>query len=290
MKIIVLGVNGLIGNEIFRFLSHNSNWEVYGTLRNAENGLIFPSSLKENLLHSPNLLNDNELTNFLKGSKPNVIINAVGITKHRLESENILDVIPINSLFPHRLAKICDLLSIRLIHISTDCVFSGNKGNYLESDLADAKDIYGKSKALGELKNNSSLTLRTSTIGYELNSTYGLLNWFLSQKETCKGYSRAIFSGLPASYFAFILQHYVIPNKNIMGLYNLASEPISKFDLLKNIADIYGLNIRIEKDDSFEIDRSLNADLFNELTGFVPPKWPELIKFMYQNQKEVKNV
>lgn len=290
MKIIVLGVSGLIGNEIFRFLSHNSNWDVYGTLRNLENGLIFPTSLKENLLHSPNLLNDNELTNFLKGSKPDVIINAVGITKHKLKPGDILEIIPINSLFPHRLAKICDSLSIRLIHISTDCVFSGNKGNYLESDLTDATDIYGKSKALGELKNISSLTLRTSTIGYEINSTFGLLNWFLSQKETCKGYSKAIFSGFPASYFASILQRYVIPNGNLRGLYNVASEPISKFDLLKNIADIYELDIRIEKNDSFEIDRSLNADLFNKLTGFVSPKWPELIKFMYQNQKEVKNV
>jgi len=290
MKIIVLGANGLIGNEIFRFLSHNSKWGIYGTLRNAEDGLMFPTSLKENLLHSPNLVNDNELTNFLKSLKPDVIINAVGITKHKLESEDILEIIPINSIFPHRLAKICDSLSIRLIHISTDCVFSGNKGNYLESDLTDAIDIYGKSKALGELKTNNALTLRTSTIGYELNSTFGLLNWFLSQKDMCKGYSKAIFSGFPASYFAFILQHYVIPNDNLRGLYNLASEPISKFDLLKNIAYIYGLDIRIEKDDSFVIDRSLNADLFNKLTGFVPPKWHELIKFMYENQKEVKNV
>lgn len=290
MKIIVFGASGLIGNEIFRFLNHNSKWDIYGTLRNAEDSLIFPTSLKENLLHSPDLLNDNELNNFLKSLKPDVIINAVGITKHKRKSEDILEIIPINSLFPHRLAKICDSLSIRLIHISTDCVFLGNKGNYLESDLTDATDIYGKSKALGELKTNSSLTLRTSTIGYELNTTFGLLNWFLSQKEMCKGYSKAIFSGFPASYFAFILQHYVIPNENIRGLYNLASEPISKFDLLKNIADMYGLDIRIEKDDSFEIDRSLNADLFNKLTGFVPPKWPELIKFMYQNQKEVKNV
>lgn len=290
MKIIVLGANGLIGNEIFRFLSHNSKWDIYGTLRNKEDDLIFPSSLKENLLHSPNLLNDNELTNFLKALKPDVIINAVGLTKHKLESEDVLEIIPINSLFPHSLAKICDSLSIRLIHISTDCVFSGNKGNYLESDLTDATDIYGKSKALGELRSYSSLTLRTSTIGYELNSTFGLLNWFLSQREKCKGYSKAIFSGFPASYFAFILQNYVIPNGNIRGLYNIASEPISKFDLLKNIADIYELDIRIEKDDSFEIDRSLNADLFNKRTGFVPPKWPELIKFMYQNQKKVKYV
>jgi len=290
MNILIFGANGLIGNEIFRYLSFNSEWNIYGAVRSDSYISLFPDHLKKNILIFSDFLNDDSLSDFLKLFNPDIVINAVGVTKHRPDSENILKMVPINALFPHRLDYICDSLFIRLIHISTDCVFSGNKGNYLESDLTDATDFYGKSKALGELKTNSSLTLRTSTIGYELNSAFGLLNWFLSQKEMCKGYSKAIFSGFPASYFAFILQHYVIPNDNLRGLYNLASEPISKFNLLKNIADIYGLDIRIEKDDSFEIDRSLNADLFNKLTGFVPPKWHELIKFMYENQKEVKNV
>lgn len=290
MNILILGANGLVGNEIFRYLSFNSEWNIFGAVRSDSYISLYPDHSKKNILIFSDFLNDDSLSDFLKLSNPDIVINAVGVTKHRPDSENILKMVPINALFPHRLDYICKSLSIRLIHIGTDCVFSGDKGNYLESDLSDARDLYGKSKALGDLYNPGPVTLRTSFIGHEMNSKLGLVEWFLSQKGVCKGYSKAIFSGFPASYFALILQKYIIPNKNIRGLFHIASEPITKFDLLNIIANVYKIDIKIEKDDLLTINRSLNADLFNKLTGFVPPKWPELIKFMHQNFIDVNNV
>jgi dTDP-4-dehydrorhamnose reductase len=169
---------------------------------------------------------------------------------------------------------------VRLIHISTDCVFSGDKGNYSENDLPDATDFYGKTKSLGEVLGCNSLTLRISTLGFELNSMHGLLEWFLNQKGECKGYSRAIFSGLPTRYFSLILKDIIMNKPGLSGLYHLASDPISKFDVLSIIKDIFNLNISILKDESFVIDRSLNADKYNTLTGFKSPNWIELIKIM----------
>jgi dTDP-4-dehydrorhamnose reductase len=173
----------------------------------------------------------------------------------------------------------------RLIHISTDCVFSGEKGGYVESDFADAKDVYGKSKALGEIDCPKAITLRTSTIGHELNSAYGLLDWFLSQDEHCRGFRRAIFSGLPTVVLAQIIRDVVIPRKELSGIYHVAAQPINKYDLLKLIATEYGKSISIRPDDSFVLDRSLSAAKFNAATGYIPPEWPELIRLMHASKK-----
>jgi len=187
-------------------------------------------------------------------------------------------------LLPHRLAQLCELAQARLIHISTDCVFSGKVGMYSETDSTDADDVYGKSKALGEVAYGSALTLRTSTIGHELQSDYGLLNWFLSQSERCKGFNRAIFSGLPTVVLAMVIRDFVIENKALSGLYHVAAQPINKYELLKLIADVYKKKINIEIDNSFVIDRSLDARKFNLATGYNPPSWESLINTMYQYQ------
>jgi dTDP-4-dehydrorhamnose reductase len=182
---------------------------------------------------------------------------------------------------PHRLAGLCKLAGARLIHVSTDCVFSGEKGKYVENDFADARDVYGKSKALGEVDYPHAITLRTSTIGHELQSEYGLLNWFLSQKGACRGYTRAVFSGLPTVVFAQVVRDIVIPNVNMSGLYHVAAKSISKYDLLKLIAGVYGKTIEIVSDDKLVIDRSLNAERFQLATGYIAPEWPELVKLMH---------
>ncbi len=213
--------------------------------------------------------------------RPDVVINCAGLTKHKPEAEDPLVSIPINTLMPHRLAGLCKLVGARLIHVSTDCVFSGEKGNYSENDYADARDVYGKSKALGEVVYPHAVTLRTSTIGHELQSTYGLLDWFLSQEGRCKGYTRAVFSGLPTVVFAQVVRDVVIPRTELSGLYHVAAQPIDKFNLLKLIADVYGKTIDIVADDKLVIDRSLNADRFREATGYVAPGWPELIELMH---------
>jgi len=189
--------------------------------------------------------------------------------------------VPINTLFPHRLARLCETVEARLIHISTDCVFNGQKGGYTEEDPTDAQDLYGLSKYLGEVNYPHSVTLRTSIIGHELRSANGLIGWFLEQEGECRGFTRAIFSGLPTVVLARVVRDLVIPDAKLHGLYHVAAEPISKFDLLQLVADVYDKSIEIIPDDTLVIDRSLAADRFHEATAYVPPQWPELVSIMH---------
>jgi dTDP-4-dehydrorhamnose reductase len=226
----------------------------------------------------------NSLVRILDQVRPDVVVNCAGLTKHKPDAEDPLVSIPINTLMPHRLAGLCKLAGVRLIHVSTDCVFSGDKGGYVEDDRPDAHDVYGRSKALGEVHDPHAITLRTSTIGHELQSRFGLLDWFLSQEGRCKGYTRAVFSGLPTVVFAQVVRDVVIPRKELSGLYHVAAKPIAKSDLLKLIADVYGKTIDIVPDDTLVIDRSLDATRFRLATGYVAPEWPELIKLMHAYQ------
>lgn len=281
MKVLVIGGSGMIGSTVLRVLSENDEWEVFGTIR--EDGLkrFFPTSIAARLISGIDVENTDMLVKVLDKIRPNVVVNCVGLTKHKPEAEDPLVSISINTLLPHRLAALSRLVDARLIHISTDCVFSGGKGGYIEDDLADAQDVYGKSKALGELHYPHAITLRTSTIGHELQSKYGLLDWFLSQQGRCNGYRRAIFSGLPTVVFAQVVRDVVIPDTELSGLYHVGAKPINKFELLKLIADAYGRTIDIVPDDQLVIDRSLNAKRFEIATGYLAPEWPELIQLMH---------
>jgi len=221
------------------------------------------------------------LVRVLGDVRPDVVINCAGLTKHKPGAEDPLISLPINTLMPHKLSRLCALMGARFIHISTDCVFSGKRGLYTEDDPADAEDVYGKSKLLGEVTYPNSITLRTSTIGRELNSTYGLLDWFLAQKESCRGYTKAIFSGLPTVLFARIVRDVVIPNKELSGLFHVSAEPIAKYDLLQLIAGVYGKAIDIIPDDTLCIDRSLDSSRFHAATGYISPGWDEIINVMH---------
>ena len=216
--------------------------------------------------------------------KPDVVVNCIGLTKHHKEAEDPLQAIPINALLPHRMAQLCEAVSARFIHVSTDCVFSGKSGFYREDAFPDAGDLYGKSKFLGELHNERALTLRTSTIGHELQSKYGLLEWFLAQENECKGFKRAIFSGLPNVVFAQVVRDVVIARPELHGLYHVGAAPIDKFDLLTQIAAIYRKKIKINPDEDFAIDRSLDVTRFTNATGYVAPAWPTLLEQMYFSQ------
>jgi dTDP-4-dehydrorhamnose reductase len=185
---------------------------------------------------------------------------------------------------PHRMADLCTVSGARLVHVSTDCVFAGTKGGYLEGDAPDALDTYGKSKQLGEVDYPHAITLRISTIGHELQTAYGLLEWFLSQKGSCKGFNRAVFSGFPNTVFAQIVRDVVIPRPDLHGLYHVGAQAIGKYDLLRLIAKVYGKQIDIIRDDHFVIDRSLNSERFYAATGYKAAAWPELIRAMYASQ------
>ncbi len=277
MKVLVLGSTGLIGSTVLRVLSEKPSLDVFGTVRSE----CLALQLK-NIFTGVDIQDDSRVLDIFASVNPDIIINCVGATKHKDDGNHPINAIKLNALFPHRLAQICNLFSTRLIHISTDCVFSGKKGSYTESDQPDADDIYGKSKALGEVLYGDALTIRTSTIGHELNTNYGLLNWFLSQENRCKGFKNAVFSGLPTVVLAQVIRDHILNNKALNGLYHIAAAPINKYDLLKLIAEVYGKKIDVELDEDFVIDRSLDATKFNLATSFKPPEWPELIQSMYQ--------
>jgi len=289
MRILVLGVSGMLGNAVFRFLSELNIHQVYGTARNNNIKEYIHSDYCENVITGLDVLDHDSLLDVIGEIKPDVIVNCIGLVKQLVEANNPLVVLPINSLLPHRLSKICDLIDARLIHFSTDCVFSGENGLYTESDISDARDLYGKSKYIGEVNNNSNtITLRTSIIGHELSSNHSLINWFLSQTNSIKGFDKFIFSGLPTVELASIISNYILPNDNLFGLYHVSSDPISKYDLLVLVAEIYGKNIEIIRDKEIILNRSLDSERFQKETGYIPPKWDDLIRFMHsyhQNRK-----
>jgi dTDP-4-dehydrorhamnose reductase len=185
-------------------------------------------------------------------------------------------------MLPHRLARLAALVDARLIHVSTDCVFTGKKGDYRESDVPDAQDLYGRSKLLGEVDYPNAITLRTSIIGTELRDAHGLVGWFLAQRGSVKGYSKAVFSGLPTVALAHVIRDYVLPNPALRGVWHVSAAPIAKYDLLKLVAAEYGMDIDIVPDDTLVIDRSLDSSRFRLETGWKPLSWPTLIASMRQ--------
>lgn len=271
----------MLGNAIYRFFSQFDDSVVFGTVRSISSKQALPSSLHSRLVDGVDVENYDSLIKCFEYAKPDVVINCVGLVKQLTNAEDVLTAIPINTLLPHRLAKLCGFSKSRLIHISTDCVFSGKQGLYTETDFADAQDVYGRSKYLGELNTYSSaITLRTSIIGHELNGNRSLINWFLSQSHSVKGFTNAIFSGLPTVELATIIRDYVIPAPDLFGLYHVSSNPISKYNLLDMVSRVYGKEINIIPDPSFVIDRSLDCSKFSNATGYKPRDWFHLIEIM----------
>ena len=283
MKVLVLGVTGMLGSAVFKTLAKEH--DVYGTVRRHSAASFFADNLRPNIIAGVDALDQDALVALLADVKPDVVVNCVGLIKQLPNAKDPLVALPLNAMFPHRLARLCCLQGSRLIHISTDCVFSGEKGGYTESDESDAKDLYGKSKYIGELHDYSNcVTLRTSIIGHGLNSNASLVDWFLPQEGQVKGFTKAVFSGLPTVELARVINEYVLPNPELSGLYHVSAEPIDKCTLLNLVKDVYGKTIDIIPDDGVVIDRSLDSSRFREATGYQPKSWPELIQFMYKNR------
>lgn len=279
---MVLGVTGMLGNAMYRFLSANSDLVVYGTSRSESSRRYLSDILSGKLLVNVDVGNHDSLVKAFATVRPDVVVNCVGLVKQLAEANDPLHAVPINTLLPHRLAALCLATGARLVHVSTDCVFSGSKGNYLETDFPDAYDLYGRSKLLGEVDYPHAITLRTSIIGHELSGNKSLIGWFLAQQGTVKGFTKAIFSGLPTVELSRVVYDFVLPRPDLHGLYHVAAKPINKFDLLKLVAKIYDKDIEIIPSDEMVIDRSLNADCFQEASGYVAPDWPVLVQSMYE--------
>lgn len=285
MRVLVLGATGMLGHAVFMELAKDPNHETFATLRGDSGRRFFGEPLKARLVVGVDVNDLNSVVGVLGRLRPDVVINAVGLIKQLGIVNNPLAALPVNAEFPHRLAGLCSLLGARLVILSTDCVFSGRKGAYVEADTSDAEDLYGKSKYLGEVHHLPHvITLRTSGIGHELATNNGLLEWFLSQGGEVKGYARAIYSGLPSIELARVIREYVLPRPALNGLYHVSSAPIAKLELLQLIARQYGKNIRINPDDSVALDRSLNSTRFTEATGYVAASWPGLIAQMHEHR------
>ena len=257
-------------------------FDVYTTIRtefkNVEKLLIF-NRLKT--FERIEINEINKVAEVVQIVQPNVIINAVGIIKQVPSSKDTIKTLMTNSIFPHQLAQIAAAANARLITISTDCVFRGDKGNYNENDIPDADDLYGKSKNLGEVTGENALTVRSSIIGREINSAHSLVEWFLSNRGgKVKGFEQAIYSGFPTKIFARILAEIIVDHPRLNGLYHVSSDPINKYDLLNLINDRYQARVDIERSDELRIDRSLDSSKFRKETGFQPASWEEMIEEM----------
>ena len=284
-KILIIGANGMLGSSLLRYLSKEATLEVLGTVRSLEAEKLLSCQGYSNTIREVDIIDFHTLRSVVMKFKPAYVLNCVGVIKQLEQSKAPVPSIEINSLFPHRIAKVCDEVGARLIHFSTDCVFSGIKGMYVESDIPDATDLYGRSKLLGEVDYGKHLTLRTSIIGHELGKAVSLVDWFLRQKGSVNGYRNAVFSGMPTVYVAEFLQKYVF-GFDVFGLYHLGVDSIDKYSLLKLIGEHYEVSTDILPYDDFKIDRSLNSERLNSVTNFVPPSWDTLIQRMRREYLE----
>jgi dTDP-4-dehydrorhamnose reductase len=280
--VLVLGASGMLGHALMHELpGHLPEVSVRGTVRSLD-GLAesFRSQMASRLVDGVDVLDATSVAAVLDELRPTAVVNAVGVIKQAPGVDDTVVTTQINALLPHLLARDCAAVGARLIQISTDCVFSGRVGAYTEDDLPDPADFYGRSKLLGEVS-APHVTLRTSIIGPELRHGGSLLEWFLSQDgQRVNGFSRAIYSGLPTVELARVIGSVVLPRPELTGVWQVASQPISKYDLLQLVAAEYGWKGTIERDDVFAIDRSLSSSRFTEATGYVAPSWPDLVREM----------
>lgn len=222
-----------------------------------------------------------DLRRAIETVRPDVVVNCVGIIKQLAAAKDPIASLEINALFPHRLLHLCRSAGARLIHISTDCVFSGRVGMRKESDTSDAEDLYGRSKFLGEVEADGGLTLRTSIIGRELEGTSGLVEWFLSNRGgTVNGYSHAIFSGLTTIELAGVIGRVIEAERPASGLWHVSAEPISKLDLLSLLNEAFDAGATIRPSADLTIDRSLDSTRFRQETGWVAKPWPAAVAEM----------
>lgn len=285
MRILILGGDGMLGHRLLGHLQPRH--EVRATLHQdlahyAQLGLFHAG----NSIAGVDVRSDERLRQVLEEFRPEAMVNAVGIVKQRDEAKQAIPSIEINALLPHRLALLARARGARLVHLSTDCVFSGRDGHYSESSPPDAEDLYGRSKLLGEVGGAGALTLRTSIIGPELSRKAGLLEWFLAQRGSIRGYRRAIYTGFTTAEMSRIIETMLVGFPAASGVYHVSSEPISKYHLLCMIRDRLGRKIEILPEDDFHCDRSLDSGRFRREFGYAPPAWPQMIDELARELRE----
>ena len=277
MRALILGGAGMLGHRLW--LELRDRLDTYVAVRRpfadyAALGLFDQRRTVDRV----DAVSDDDLDRAFAAGRPDVVINAIGVVKQRREADHATSTIAVNSLLPHRLADRCVATGARLIHVSTDCVFSGSRGAYSEADVPDARDLYGRSKLLGEVTRPGCLTVRTSMVGREIRSSQGLIEWFLSHRgETVPGFTRARFSGLTTIALARVIATIIDSHRDLAGLWHVAGEPIAKYDLLSMVNDRFQLGTTLDPDESLVCDRTLDASRFMNATGYRPPTWAEMV-------------
>ena len=280
-KVLIIGGRGMLGHKLVQAFSSifETRYTLHGSFETVKEFGIFD---REYAIENVDVENIELVRTAIERSEPEVVVNAVGVIKQLAAALDVEKSLSINSIFPHRLARLTSQRSIRLISMSTDCVFAGTRGMYSEQDPPDALDLYGQSKHWGEVSMDNCLTIRTSIIGREVATHNGLVEWFVSQRgNRVNGYSKAVFSGFPTIIFADILIDIIEKYPELCGVVHISSDPISKFDVLRKINSRFRLGAKVEDDPEFLMDRSLDSTRFRGATGFAPPVWDEMIERMY---------
>jgi dTDP-4-dehydrorhamnose reductase len=286
MRVLVLGGDGMLGHELVR--AWRERHEVHATFRldweNYRHHGIFESTRSHCGL---DVRNPQDVLGVIADVRPDAVVNAVGIVKQRETAKEAIPSLEINALFPHRLAQLCRAARARMVHLSTDCVFSGGKGAYTEDDLPDASDLYGRTKLLGEVSEPNCLTLRTSIIGLELSRRKSLVEWYLAQRGSIRGFRRAIYTGLTTAEMARAIEHFLVREPALSGRWHLASQPISKYDLLEQLGELLGRkDVQLEPDDDFVCDRSLDSSALAARTQYRVPSWSVMLQGLAADIRE----
>ncbi len=285
MKIMILGANGMLGHCLLRSLSKYGH-EMTGTLRDTpETVSVSIGTNVVRLIGGISVDQEGVVEHILDSERPDVVVNCVGVVKQLSAAKDPLVSISINAMFPHRLARSCAERDIRMIHFSTDCVFSGTAGPYSEASRPDPQDIYGLTKLLGEVNTPNALTIRTSIIGHELGKEgAGLVSWIMRSRSTrVSGFARALYTGVTTDFMAEAVHRLITDFPELCGVWHLAADAISKYDLVCLMNEIYGLNMTVDRDETFVCDRRLDSALFRRRTSIVPPPWRDMLVQMHAN-------
>jgi dTDP-4-dehydrorhamnose reductase len=279
LRILILGGDGMLGHRLLAHLQKNHETKVtlHRDLAAYEPYGLFT---RDNSYAGVEAQDADRMLEVVADFRPEAVVNTVGIVKQRGAAKEAIPSLEINALLPHRLALLCKAVGVRLVHVSTDCVFSGRKkGGYTEEDVPDPLDLYGRTKLLGEVSEPGCITLRTSIIGLELSRRTGLIEWFLSQRGEIRGFTKAIYTGLTTAEMSRVIERVLVEHQALSGVWQVASEPINKHDLLVRFSEVLGRDdVSIVPDDSVRIDRSLSAVAFEEATGYHAPGWNEMLE------------
>ena len=277
-KIFVLGATGMLGHKMCQVLSGADEFYVYGGLRGrAEAVKALPFFQDTDLVGGLDVNDWGRAKDSIANLKPDVIVNCVGLTTRKIDPAASAQVVELNALLPHRLAHLATDLGARMIHFSTDCVFQGGAGPYAVDHPKDAQDLYGMSKALGEVDAPGCLTIRSSIVGREIRGFTEFFEWIFSQKgQGVSGFTKALYNGLTTKFMAELVRDLILQSPDIRGILQIGSQPASKAQLIQQVSDIFDLGITVNSVDQGK-DKTLQTQVAQQDIGFQPPTWAELI-------------